>query len=1430
MNEVRCNQGVAGTLKRGFLFGQTCVWRAFVAVVVVMAAFGLVATAEAADWYVDGAVPGSGDGTTWVTAFKTIGEGITAASATDTINVAASTYDERLVIGKQLTLVGAGSDSTFVQPTDPPTAGVYDVEIDASGTIIQDFQFDFNGTDGTRPGNGIAVSDTSEPAVTDVQIQNNKIYTGNANTGLQTGEDSDVSGLVISGNIFYGDLDSMGEGIYVNTFTLSASGDVVISSNEFYGYLSSGVSVEASNVQVIGNTIDSDTTQGIYGVRFIDLTDAQTYDNVLISNNSIQNVQYGIMVGTSSDVGSTLTATIDSNTLSNNDEGVWVQYGADLIITNNNISRNTVYGINNVGTTLVVAEYNWWGDASGPYHPTTNPSGTGDEVSDNVDYDPWSLDPLPVAEFSASPTSGIAPLWVQFTDQSTGTITIYDWELGDAQTSTEQDPWHEYQNPGDYTVKLTVTGPGGSTYRGKINYVRVSYPPPVADFSANYTRIPINTDVQFTNLSTGTITGYYWEFGDTQTSTEQNPLHQYTTDGYKTVRLTVTGPGGVDVMEKTNYIEVTPGPIAEFSAGPTSGVQPLLIGFTDLSLGNITDYYWEFGDTQTSTDQDPFYWYQNAGDYTVRLTVTGPGGVDVMEKTDHIHVDHAPPVADFSASPTRVPMNMDVQFTNLSTGTITDYDWDFGDGISAEQNPLHQYSVSGYYTVRLTVTGPGGVDFMEKTDYVEVTPGPVADFSANPTSGDAPLSVQFTDLSLGTVADYYWEFGDGQTSTGQNPLHEYQNAGDYTVRLTATNPGGSDVKEIIDCIDVKEPAPVAEFIATTPTIGILYLDVQFADLSTGVVTSYYWQFGDGKTSTEQNPLHTYKITGQFTVRLTVTGPDYSDVKEKVNYVYVGQTKWWATAYGNPNTPSLDQANAVHETADGGYVVAGESKGDMCLLKLRTDRTVVWETTYGGSGNDEARAGQQTTDGGYIMAGMTESFGEGGKDVWVAKIDTDATVITWQKTYGGTLDDEARSVRQTSDGGYFVAGSTSSFGEGGSDIWVLRLDPDGDILWQKTYGGALDDNARAVQETTDDECIVAGATESFGDGSTGFPDISVFRPDQDGEINGCTNILTSDAVVSDTSVVPQDTSATVLDTSFSPSDTSVSAVDTSAILSTVCSQSAIPVASFTSDVVEGKNPLTVQFTNLSIGHITDYRWEFGDEEISTEQHPVHQFEGVGTYKVKLKARGPAGLDWEIKADYITVTWGLPIADFSADVTVGTPSFSVEFTDKSSDKWGPVTGWEWDFGDGSPHTYGPVAVHRYNDGADAWTVSLTAFGPGGSDTKTKIDYIHRPEYVPSHPVIEKIKPRSREPGQIVRIIGYNFGAFQGDSLIHINNKIWDSTKPKIKYWSDTKIRLKLKKYPCSWFRNLNLRRRKLSVTVGGTQSNIKKVRVTKPDTCP
>ena len=278
------------------------------------------------------------------------------------------------------------------------------------------------------------------------------------------------------------------------------------------------------------------------------------------------------------------------------------------------------------------------------------------------------------------------------------------------------------------------------------------------------------------------------------------------------------------------------------------------------------------------------------------------------------------PATDFTANTTAGLVPLTVQFTDTSAGDPFEWFWDFGDSVtSTEQNPIHTYTAPGTYTVNHTVRNDDGTDSEEKSNYITVTAKtlPVAQFTATPTSGKAPLTVQFTDTSTGEVTTRSWFFGDGATSTEQNPIHTYTTPGNYTVSLTATNAGGSNIETRVDYITVMAPPPVANF-TTNTTAGTAPLTVQFNDTSTGEVITRSWSFGDGNTSTKQNPTHTYTAPGNYTVNLTVSAPTGSNTLSRPDYITVTRVK------GDFNGNGEVDIGDVSKVA---YMVVGKESAD-----------------------------------------------------------------------------------------------------------------------------------------------------------------------------------------------------------------------------------------------------------------------------------------------------------------------------------------------------------------------------------------------------------------------------------------------------------------------------------------------------------------------
>jgi PKD repeat protein len=490
-------------------------------------------------------------------------------------------------------------------------------------------------------------------------------------------------------------------------------------------------------------------------------------------------------------------------------------------------------------------------------------STVGEVVADAFRFVP-SSGPSVNADFTGNPRSGQAPMTVQFTDASTGDVTSWLWDFGDGGMSTVQDPLHRYSSNGIYAVTLTVTGSDGSDSQTKPNYVSVSPASAgtIAEFYGNPRSGEAPLTVEFTDASTGDVTSWLWDFGDGGTSTVRDPVHQYTSAGMYTVTLKVSGGSGIDTQVKANYVTVSVPPVAGFTASPTSGLAPLTVQFNDASTGYVTSWSWDFGDGGRSTASNPVHQYQNEGMYTVILTVTGDTGSGTLTRQEFIYVS-ANPVYDKivdNGSPGFSTTGQWYSSTSVTGYYGADYIWAYSTAWQnlataqwAFQIPSEgNYRVFAWWSAPYQTRAPdvpytilysshdatvkvdqrtngsrwndlgiyhfsaGEVDVLMKNSVTSGNPvadavrvvwvdSPVADFGATPPEGSAPLSVSFENHSYGVVGSFSWDFGDGESSVEENPIHEYSSPGNYTVTLEVSGPNGGDSETKVDFITVREP-------------------------------------------------------------------------------------------------------------------------------------------------------------------------------------------------------------------------------------------------------------------------------------------------------------------------------------------------------------------------------------------------------------------------------------------------------------------------------------------------------------------------------------------------------------------------------------------------------------------------------------------------
>lgn len=512
------------------------------------------------------------------------------------------------------------------------------------------------------------------------------------------------------------------------------------------------------------------------------------------------------------------------------------------------------------------------------------------------------------ADFSATPMSGAAPLSVQFTDNSKvnsgGSITSWKWDFGDGYTSSLKSPSHTYNAAGVYTATLIASNSGGSSQpKSATITVTNTLKPPVAAFSASPTSGNPPLTVTFTDQSTESPTSWSWNFGDGTTSTIQGPTHTYSSAGVYTVTLIASNSDGSSAP-KTATITVTEAlkpPVAAFSAAPTTGTPPLTVTFTDQSIGLPTSWSWNFGDGTNSNVQNPTHTYYGVGTYTVSLIATNSGGSN--SSSSIVNVTAVPSiVANFSSNISSGIAPLTVQFNDHSTGNPTTWNWNFGDGAtSTEQNPIHTYSKTNTYTVILIVGNANSWNTV--TNFITVGNGLLAAFTATPNQGEVPLTVQFTDASIGAPTAWLWDFGDGNNSTLQNPSHTYTQAGSFNVKLTVSNNVINNTSQIPFLINVSSVNTLAANFNSNLTSGNTPLTVQFNDLSTGNPAAWYWDFGDGTNSTDKNPIHTYSETGSYSVTLNVSNATRQSTLTLPDYIVVTDDSGDSSSGGGSSSSS-----------------------------------------------------------------------------------------------------------------------------------------------------------------------------------------------------------------------------------------------------------------------------------------------------------------------------------------------------------------------------------------------------------------------------------------------------------------------------------------------------------------------------------------------
>ncbi len=508
----------------------------------------------------------------------------------------------------------------------------------------------------------------------------------------------------------------------------------------------------------------------------------------------------------------------------------------------------------------------------------TDNNGCTRDVSKTVEYYP-----SPIIAIDADTFQGCSPFFIQFSNNSypiDGYSTL--WVLGDGDSAFVASPAHTYQDPGYYSVIIEITSPvnGCVSKDTFIDLIKVE-PIPFALFSTamdTCEQLPVTFFESSIDTGLLPILTWYWDFGDgndTLLTEALDVAYGYADAGIYTVSLTVADSIGCS-STFTEIIEYFPASAIAIEPSLTEGCSMLEVEFANFSFPvSGYDILWDFGDGNTSTDLSPVHFYTDTGIYTVVLTITSPSGCVSQQIFNDLIAVWPLPQPDFSIdydTCSTLPVLFTSQSFNVgSGGPVNTWSWNFGDNNTASA-PMtsHQYTEPGTYFPQLTVTDINGCTDSISYELVWY-PAASISFSADETEGCEMLEVSFTHNAVpSTGYDFWWSFGNGSTSTAENPFHAYTSPGFYDVSLQIVSPAGCESELVAEDFIKVYNNPTAQFNYAFDTCTVT--PVSFFDTSIpgdGTIVSWLYDFGDGNTSGLPVTTHLFDTAGFLTVSLTV---------------------------------------------------------------------------------------------------------------------------------------------------------------------------------------------------------------------------------------------------------------------------------------------------------------------------------------------------------------------------------------------------------------------------------------------------------------------------------------------------------------------------------------------------------------------------------
>lgn len=870
-------------------------------------------------------------------------------------------------------------------------------------------------------------------------------------------------------------------------------------------------------------------------------------------------------------------------------------------------------------------------------------------------------------------------------DNSGSAITVNSWTFGDGNSSAVEDPVHLYSNPGTLTSRLIVTNADGC--RDTISYPVLVHNLPIDSFSVG--NVCFNDSLIPLNVSLPTDTGlaqWIWDYGDGNVDTIQNTSHIYASPGLYNITFTVIDSNACQ-NTAVKPVRVYELPVAAF--GFSTGCVGYGVQFSDsstitdpLTNGNISNWYWDFGDGNDTTVQNPLHPYSSVGVFNISLIASSAYGcADTITRPITVYV---PPVAAFSRD--TVCYGLASSFTDLSIpmpASIISWDWDFGDGgIDSVQNPNYVFSNPGIYNTMLTVWDTNGCH-NEIVIPVQIDSLPALSFLAPHICFGDTLNI--SNLSVATqgsaILSWEWDFGDGAIDSVQHPApHYYATDTSYTITLIAVN-DLSCRDTLLHTVNVYT-LPSAGFAATQACQG---LPVTFADTSSNPIagiTGWDWDFGDTQSSAVQHPVHIYPYPGDtlYNVALVVTD-SHGCIDTTVRTIRL-----------NPKPVAgflATTACSKDTTAFADTTWAGGPLAD-------------WNWNFGdGSGTDTVQNPEylyhDVANPTFFNVTLMVADSNGCRDTV-----TQAVLLNPQPLSAFSADSVCFGLPthfnalSSSTGGAVVQwdwdfGDSTGTATGSVTNYTY---PDSISHIHQYFAQLISTDANGCRDTIVAPVVVNPLpVPVFSMDTICFGSATPFINGSYSNGGVLTNFLWDFGDGTGSSI---DENPTYAYSSYGVFPVTLTVTDINGCVDSIVHLAAIdslptPIMNI-SGFCAGD---TTHYYNLSLpngGSITDYYWRFGDSYYSTLENPVHYYDSAGMYQVVLIVTNARGC-----LDSVTqsITLSPPIiVDFTFDtVCAGTP---VTFNDSILVNTGAVLqSWQWDFGDGNTGS-GSSTQHVYAEG--------------------------------------------------------------------------------------------------------------------------------------